>query len=55
MKPIRHTVEQLAVRTALLYPSPEGKKTRLTSLYEAGVISPSMLHWAIAVNGLRGE
>ena len=55
MRKIDFFSSQISMRLALTGKTPAEKKMRLTDLYERGIISPSLLQWAISVNGLRGE
>jgi len=55
MRHIRETIGHIGVRAALSAPTAPKKKQRLTALYQAGIIRPSLLQWAIAVNGLKEE
>lgn len=50
---LRETIGQIGVRAALSAPTPTQRKQRLMKLYQYGIIRPSLLQWAIAVNGLK--
>lgn len=52
---INEAVGKMGVTVALSAPTATEKKKRLTALYQAGIIRPSQLQWAIAVNGLAGH
>jgi hypothetical protein len=55
MKQLGQIMEPILVEAALKAPTLTDKKQCLMDLYFAEAISPSMLQWAIAVNGLKGE
>lgn len=55
MKPISRLVQGIAIKVALSAKSPADKKSRIVILAREGIISKSLAHWLITVNGLRGE